>query len=192
MPINRSLDLEVIDLDDAPDDQLDQAADLQPATPGSLADELAQAQARADRLRAEVTAQQQAEARKQQERADEYDRRIVAAYDPVARRAERDALRGKLRAAVEAGDLGLTEYADLRVHDALTAEIGREVENAAGRLGLPVPAGIERIPPWRPANDLALVLGQIAGEVEADRLEEARRAHRQRREDHIAGRGEVA
>ena len=40
----------------------------------------------------------------------------------------------------------MNEYIDLRVHDALTVEIGREVENAAGRLGLPAPAGIERIP----------------------------------------------
>ncbi|MDP9397693.1 MAG: hypothetical protein M3P96_07655, partial [Actinomycetota bacterium] len=86
MPASAAIDpddFEVVDLEDEPD-QSDQADDQQPAVAGSLADELAQAQARADRLRAEMTAQQQAQEAKRQERADEYDRRQIAAFDPVA------------------------------------------------------------------------------------------------------------
>ena len=193
MPITDrpGLDFERIDLDDVTDDHDQADADQQPADPDTPAGRLARVRAEAARLEAQVATEQQAEQHRRQARADEYDRGVVAQYDSFARRAERDAPRARPRAAVEAGGLGLNEYIDLRVHDALTVEIGREVENAAGRLGLPAPAGIERIPPWRPANDLTVVLGQIASEVEADRLEEGRRSQRQRREDYIAGRGSL-
>ena len=178
----------VVDLDDE-EDQADQGDDQQTTAPGSLADELAQAQARADRLRAQVTAQQQAEARKQQERADEYDRRLVAQYDPFARRVERDALRGELRSAVERGELGLREYAALRATDDLAFEQGRLAAAAADRLRVPRPGGSGGPPPVYTPADLTSQLGVIVAEVAADIVQQERAEEQQRRQAYVEGRG---
>ena len=181
----------VIDLDDEVDevDEVDQVVDDQPADPDTPTGRLARVRAEAARLEAQVATEQQAAQHRRQAREQEYDRRLLAQYDPSALAARRDALRGELRAAVEAGGLGLAQYAALRATDDLAFEHGRLAAAAADRLRVPRPGGSGGPPPVYTPADLTSQLGVIVAEVAADIVQQERAEEQQRRQADVEGRG---
>ena len=184
----------VIELGDEPDDQVDHervGGGQEPAVPGSLADELAQAQARADRLRAQVTAAQEAEERKRQERQRAWWQRQVDEYDPAALTAQRDAAHARLAVEVEAHPL-MAALVGLPVLDRLHDEQTSRVRAAADQLGVPHPPGSDRRFDTfgGPVNNLQALLGQLILGVSTARLEQERAEAQEAEEAYVEGEGE--